>query len=80
MIPPMPYGVKIKTSDDNDEFDETRLLKLIPTHFQTQAKFLLNQFNERGNELTWNNSGTIFINTIAVPQSNIFKLSELENF
>jgi hypothetical protein len=35
---------------------------------------LLNQFDQRGSELTWNSDGVIFINQISIPRSNIFEI------
>jgi hypothetical protein len=34
--------------------DERRLLALVPKGQKKKAKYLLNEFNERGDELTWN--------------------------
>lgn len=50
------------------------MLKSIPTKYRRQAAALLSQFNERGNELTWNSDGIIFIDQTAIPQSDIFVL------
>jgi hypothetical protein len=34
--------------------DERRLLTLVPKGHKKNAKILLQEFNERGSELTWN--------------------------
>lgn len=73
-VPPTTYGIQITKSDDNTLFDEERLLSLIPKRFHVKAKVLLNEFDNRGNELTWNSSGTLFIKTIAIPNSNFYEL------
>ena len=39
-----------------------------------QAVTLLKQFNNRGNELTWNSDGIIFIDQVSIPNSNIYHL------
>ncbi len=54
--------------------DEKRLLKLIPPRHRREAEVLLEQFNKRGNEFTWNSDGVIFVDQTSVPNSNIFKL------
>ena len=35
---------------------------------------MLQQFNIRGNELTWNSDGVIFVDQTSIPNSNIFHL------
>ena len=54
--------------------DEERLLKLAPAKYRSQAAALIRQFQNRGNELTWNSDGVIFIDQVSIPQSNIFAL------
>lgn len=49
----------------------------MPKGLKKNAKFLLDQFDKRGNELTWNSSGTIFIDQVGVPGSNLFTLFPL---
>ena len=34
----------------------------------------MEQFNSRGNELTWNSDGVIFIDQVSIPNSDIFLL------
>jgi hypothetical protein len=70
----LPYDNIIINTDENDSFDEAKLLKLIPNQYKKHAKQLLNEFDDRGNEITWNPNGTIFIDQVAVPQSNIYQL------
>ncbi len=41
------------------------------------AKYLLEEFNKRANELTWNSSGTMFVDQVAIPGSNLFTLFPL---
>ena len=54
------------------DLDEQRLLKFTPAKYRPQASALLRQFQSRGNELTWNSDGIIFIDQVAIPQSDIF--------
>ncbi len=49
-------------------------MKLVPSHHRRQAQILLKQFNVRGNELTWNSDGVIFVDQTSIPESNIFVL------
>lgn len=73
----IPFGVEAKKDDLNDSFDEKELLKLISTGNRKQAKVLLDQFNKRGHDLTWTSDGTILIDEISIPESNIFVLFPL---
>ncbi len=50
---------------------------LVPKGFKKNAQHLLEEFDKRGNELTWNSSGTIFIDQVSVPGSNLFTLFPL---
>ena len=54
--------------------DEKQLLLLVPKGLKKNALHLLQEFDKRGNELTWNSSGTIFIDQVAIPGSNLFTL------
>ena len=54
--------------------DVERLLKLAPAKYRSQAAALIRQFQNRGNELTWNSDSVIFIDKVSIPQSNIFAL------
>lgn len=74
---PIHYNVPVNKSDLNSTFDEKRLLTFVPKNHIKTAKFLLKEFEKRGDELTWNSSGTIFIQKIALPGSNIFNLFPL---
>ena len=54
--------------------DEEKLVKLVPPKHRRQAATLLRQFDARGNELTWNSDGIIFIDQTSIPNSNIYVL------
>ena len=47
---------------------------MVPQKYRRQATTLLQQFDSRGNELTWNSNGTVFIDQTSIPESNIFDL------
>jgi hypothetical protein len=59
------------------ETDEARLLNAIPSRFKKNASALLEEINSRGNELTWNTNGTIFVKQTSIPTSNIFEIFPL---
>lgn len=66
------FNSTITKNDLNDSFDETKLLSFVPKSKLKNAKELLQIFDDRSSELTWNSSGVIFIDQIAIPNSNIF--------
>ncbi len=68
------FSVPLIKNDDNDDFDEESLLYLVPQEHKNKAHMLLSELKSRGNELTWNSSGIVFINQIAIPNTNIFYL------
>ncbi len=72
--PPLPFALEIKKNDENDKFDEKKILKLVPKLFVPKAKTLLSEFNKRGNELTWDSEGILFIDGVSIPNSNMFIL------
>lgn len=49
-------------------------MKLIPKGNKKAAKILLSEFNARGNELTWDSNGTLFIDQVSIPGSNMYFL------
>jgi hypothetical protein len=46
----------------------------VPPRHRKQAQTLLQQFDSRGNELTWNSDGIIFVDQTSIPESNIFSV------
>jgi len=71
------FGISIKKSDENDENEESQLLTFVPKKFKKQGQLLIEQFEARPNEFTWNSNGVIFINQTPIPNSNIFVLFPL---
>ena len=47
---------------------------MVPSRHRRQASALLQEFDKRGNEITYNSNGTIFIDQTSIPQSDIFRL------
>ena len=52
--------------------DDKRLLSFVPQKYRKKAQALLQHFNARGNELTYDSSGIIYIDSVAIPNSDIF--------
>ena len=48
------------------------MLSFVPQKYRKKARSLLQHFNSRGNELTYDSSGIIYIDSIAIPDSDIF--------
>jgi hypothetical protein len=46
---------------------------LVAPKNRRQAATLLHQFDTRGNELTWNSDGIIFVDQTSIPNSNIYQ-------
>jgi|LakMenE18May11ns_1017448.scaffolds.fasta_scaffold9749403_1 hypothetical protein len=72
--PLINYSVSMIKNDDNDNYDESALLHLIPEKDKFNAKCLLSKLETRGSELTWNSSGVVFIDNISIPNSNVFMI------
>lgn len=72
--PPPHFDNRLCENDLNDAFDENQLLKFVPKRFKGKARELLEIFDERPNEITWDTKGVIFVDQTAIPDSNIFTL------
>lgn len=59
--PPLGYQSRVTPIDLNDSFDRNNLLKKIPTTSKKRAQQLLEAFDGRPNELTWDPKGKIEI-------------------
>lgn len=68
------FDVVIQKDDENTKFDEAELLTFIPPKHLKKAKLLLNEIEQRPYAISWNSSGTLFINSIAIPKTDIYKL------
>lgn len=67
-------NVVIVKDDENTLFNENNLLKTVSKPHVKKAQILLNAINQRSSELSWNLDGTIIINQIPIPNSNIFEI------
>lgn len=70
--PLIHYSSPLKKNDENDEFDEAALLHLVPCEYKQNASTLLEKLKDRGAELTWNSSGTVYLDQISIPNTNFF--------
>jgi len=69
-----PYTTIITKDKPHDQFDSKKLIATVPKQSRYRAKLLLDDIEKRPNELSFNTSGTIFIDTESIPNSNIYKV------
>ena len=74
---PTAYDHTITKTDLNDRFDEHKALSLVPKKYRPNAIKLLESFESRSDELSYDCGGHIFINQTAIPDSNIFQFMPL---
>lgn len=67
-------NIVINKNDESDNCEDNLLLSTVPKAHLKKAHTLLEILNERSAELTWNKEGTILIDQIAIPHTNIFKI------
>jgi len=73
LVPPQNvYGVSVRKSDLNDNFDIGKALKKIPKQERAKASNLLKEIELRSPELTFDSKGTIYIDGENIPNSNFF--------
>ena len=70
--PPVNYDHTIVKTDFNDKADEKKVLHCVPKKYWPNAIRLLRAFDEKSEQLTYDCSGTIFVDQVAIPGSNIF--------
>ncbi len=70
----LPFDNVILKNDEADDFNEKRLLSLIPNGNKKKAKRLLKIIDENGHLITFNSNGILFLNGISIPNSNIFEI------
>jgi len=76
IFPPVEH-VEIIKSRLNDDFDVKKLLDAVPAEHLEKAETLLKKLDDFPNELTWDSSGTIYIDQHSLPESNIYDLFPL---
>lgn len=72
--PPPHFNNRLCENDLNDSFDEIQLLRFVPKRFFKKAKTLLEIFDERPDEITWDSTGNIYIDQASIPNGNIYRL------
>ena len=70
--PPVNYDHTFVKTDLNDKADEKKVLHSVPKKYWPNAMRLLRAFDEKSEQLTYDCSGTIYIDQVAIPGSNIF--------
>ena len=72
---PLPISpIILHKSREHDQFDHAALIQKLPKLFQDRATKLLAVFDNHESQLTFNESGTLFIKGTAIAQSNFFQL------
>ena len=72
---PLPVTpIVIHKSREHDQFDHSAIVKKLPKLYQDRALKLLEVFDNHESQLTFNESGTLFINGAAVSGSNFFQM------
>ena len=69
-----PPSIIIHKSQLNDNFDDNRLVNSVPPMFRERAKKFIKEILPYSSDVTWDSSGTIFLDQNSLPSSNIFKI------
>lgn len=84
--PPIPSSVELDISQpaafDNvntksqqyDKFDNNKLIHSVPKQFQRKATILLDHIKNNPLEIDFNTKGDLFIDTVCIPNADIFKI------
>ena len=75
--PQLTFGISHQKDDLNDSFDEAHLLKTVPVKFRRLGQILLKEFNGQANQITWTPDGSLLIDEVSIPKSNIFVIFPL---
>lgn len=75
--PGSSYDHTLIKTDLNDRLDERKALSLVPKKHWPNAIRLLDSFEARSDELSYDCQGHIFINQTSIPDSNIFQFMPL---
>ena len=77
VTPSTSYDHTLTKTNLNDKLDERKALSLVPKKHWPNAIRLLDSFEARSDELSYDCQGHIFINQTAIPDSNIFQFMPL---
>lgn len=64
----------IHKSQQHDQFDHSSIIKTLPAPYQKRAAELLIVFDSNPSEITFDESGIIYIDQKSLPNSNFFKI------
>ena len=72
---PLIFGAIIShKSSEHDKFDHSSIISKLPKAYQERATKRLEVFDNHPSQLTFNETGTLFINGNVISQSNFFNL------
>jgi hypothetical protein len=86
LFPPAPSNTKLEVSQpaafdftaqkshQYDQFDNQKLVSLVPKNYQSRAKLLLDKINQNPLEIDYNSNGELYIDGVCIPNANIFKI------
>lgn len=75
--PQNSFAISHPKDDLNDKFDEINLLKTIQPKFRRLGQILLKEFDKRPQDITWTPDGTLILDQISIPNSNIYSIFPL---
>ena len=71
---PAGTDVVIHKSKQSSEIADQSLINILPGRFKNRGTKLLQSLANFPSTLTWSNTGTVFINQLSVPNSNIYEI------
>jgi len=71
---PPAFDSNLKKSQQYDQFDNNKLINLVPKQYHGRAKRLLTYIKENPLEIDYNSRGDLFIDGVCIPNANIFKI------
>jgi len=73
-LPPLKFDTQVEANISHDPSDEKLLLAKVPKEFHKKAGHLIQSISELANEITYDSSGTVYINQSSIPGSNFYKI------
>jgi flagellar motor protein MotB len=67
-------SANFKKSQLHDEFDDQKLIELVPAGAKKRAGDLLKELKQFSSDISWTSNGVILIDQQSLPESNIFNL------
>lgn len=64
----------VHKSIPHDEFDNAKLINLIPKKLKERATKLLEELVNHSSDITWTSDGVIYLNQNSLPDSNIYEI------